>query len=85
MTSGSPKAHARTYRRRELGLPDGSRLVLKADGSIDQVDAEKVTKESWAPGDPDWARHAIRFGLLPQASTALPRGRDVEASKPPRR
>ena len=82
--SRTPAARRRRFRRRELELPDGSRLVLNGSGSIDQVAADGEVKQSWAREDPDWARHAIRFGLQPQESTIPPHGRYVRGSRPPR-
>ena len=82
-SSRTPASRRRRFRRRELDLADGSRLVLKADGSIDHVDDGGDTKQSWTPDDPEWPRHAIRFGLRPQNATVAPHGRYVERTKPP--
>ena len=59
-------AHGRRFKPRELELADGGKLVLTADGSISQVDAAGTPTQAWEPADPDWASHAIRFGLFPQ-------------------
>ena len=83
--SPSPAAHGRRFKRRELQLAEGGKLVLGADGSITQLDADGKPTETWAPSDPDWARHAIRFGLYPQDATVPPTGRYVEGIRPPRR
>ncbi len=80
----TPAARGRRFKRRELELPDGNRLILNADGSIDQVSGDGGTQQSWARDDPDWARHAIRFGLQPQEATLPPHGRYVKGTKPPR-
>lgn len=72
------------FRRHELGLADGGRLVLHADGRIDRVDEHGSTARSWAPDDPEWPDQAIRFGLHPQAPTITPQGRRVQATKPSR-
>ena len=81
----SPAAHGRRFKRRELELADGSTLVLNADGSITRVSVEAGTTDVWQPTDPDWASHAIRFGLFPQDATVAPTGRHVEGMRPPRR
>jgi hypothetical protein len=83
--SPSPAAHGRRFKHRELDLADGGKLVLKADGSISQVDASGVPTQTWDPADPDWASHAIRFGLFPQDATVAPTGRFIDDRRPPRR
>jgi hypothetical protein len=72
------------FRRHELGLADGGRLILHTDGSIDHVDEHGSTAKSWTPDDPEWPGQAIRFGLRPQAPTITPQGRRVPGMKPPR-
>jgi len=67
----------RKYKRHEIPLADGGRLVLEADGSIVRLDGAGATSQTWPPEDPDWARHALRFGVRPQSPTAMPLGRDV--------
>ena len=64
----------RRYRRHELALPDGDRLRLGVDGTIERVDADESTKRSWPAADPDWPNQAIRFGLRPQPPTVTPHG-----------
>ena len=81
----SPAAHGRRFKRRELQLADGVRLVLNSDGSIAQLDGDGSQTYAWAPADPEWASHAIRFGLYPQDATVPPTGRYVEGMRPPRR
>ena len=76
-----PGAQGRRFRRRELELAEGGKLVLHTDGSIHQLGDQGETKQTWAPGDPEWARHAIRFGLLPQPSTTVPPDARVRAAK----
>ena len=83
-TSG-PAAHGRRFKPRELELADGGRLVLTADGSISQVDAAGTPTQAWEQADPDWASHAIRFGLFPQDATVAPSGRFIDDRRPPRR
>ena len=83
--SAGPPAHGRRFKRRELQLADGGRLVLDADGSIVQLDGDGARTHAWEPADPEWARHAIRFGLYPQDATVAPTGRYVEGMRPPRR
>ena len=83
--SPSPAAHGRRFKHRELDLADGGKLVLKVDGSISQVDASGAPTQTWDPADPDWASHAIRFGLFPQDATVAPTGRFIDDRRPPRR
>ena len=64
----------RRYRRHELALPDGGRLRIGVDGTIERIDSDGSTARSWPVGDPDWPNQAIRFGLRPQAATVTPRG-----------
>lgn len=81
--SPAPATRRRRFRRRELSMPDGSRLLLDADGVISHVDQAGGGEQSWTPDDPDWVRHALRFGLRVAAPTVAPAGRPV-AAKPPR-
>ena len=74
----------RRFKRHELELADGGRLVLNIDGSIDQIGADDSMTHSWMPDDPEWPDHAIRFGLHPQVSTVTPPGRRVQGTKAPR-
>ncbi len=83
--SPSPAAHGRRFKHREIDLADGGKLVLRADGSISQVDASGASTQTWDPADPDWASHAIRFGLFPQDTTVAPTGRFIDDRRPPRR
>ena len=76
-----PVTHVRRYRRREVALADGARLVLAADGTLTRFDAEGTPEHTWAPDDPEWPRLAIRFGLRSQPRTVTPAGRFVEAAK----
>jgi hypothetical protein len=75
--------HGHHYRRREIELAEGGKLVLDPDGSIRQVDAEGVATEAWSPGEPEWASHAIRFGLRPESQTVAPNSRRVRDARPP--
>jgi hypothetical protein len=50
--------------------------VLDTDGSIVRIDAAGTATQTWQPEDPDWARHALRFGVRPQAPTVRPDPRD---------
>ena len=75
----------RRFKPHELELADGGKLVLGVDGSIDLVDDQGSTTDTWTPEDPEWPDHAIRFGLHPQAPTVRPHGRRVKGTKPPRR
>ena len=73
----------RRYRRHELALPDGGRLRLGVDGTIERVDADGSTTRSWSAADPDWPNQAIRFGLRPQAPTVTPHGQRFADSRLP--
>jgi hypothetical protein len=64
----------RRYRRHELALPDGGKLRLGVDGTIERIDADGSTTGSWRVTEPDWADQAIRFGLRPQPPTVTPHG-----------
>ena len=72
----------RRFRRRQLQLAEGGKLALRGDGSITQTDAAGEITGTWAVDDPDWARHAIRFGLQPQPTTVPPQGRREGAPRP---
>lgn len=78
----SPAAHGRRYKRKEVELAEGGKLILEPDGSIRQVDGEGATKESWSPGEAEWARHAIRFGLRPESLTVAPHGIVTRDARP---
>jgi hypothetical protein len=75
--------HDRRYRRHELPLPDGGRLRLGADGTIERLDADGSTLRAWTPGEPAWADQAIRFGLRPQPGTVAPLGQRVADNRLP--
>jgi hypothetical protein len=81
-TRPRPPAAERRFRRREIVLAEGGKFVLRGDGSITQTDAAGETVGTWALGDPDWARHAIRFGLQPQPTTVAPQSRREAAPRP---
>ncbi len=72
------------FRRHELELADGGKLVLNVDGSIDHVDDHGATARSWAPDDPEWPDQALRFGLRPEVPTVAPAGRRPTETKPKR-
>jgi hypothetical protein len=69
------------FKRREIDLAEDSKLVLHTDGSISQVDAQGEVVHKWLTDDPEWARHAIRFGLLAQPNTQTPPDSRVRAPK----
>ncbi len=85
MAAGSqrarPRSQGRRFKRREVELAEGGKLVLHTDGSIGQLDSQGEAVQAWAMGDPDWPRHAIRFGLLPQPSTTVPPDARVKGAK----
>ena len=71
----------RRFKRREVELAESGKLVLHTDGSISQLDGQGEVVHKWAIGDPEWPRHAIRFGLLPQPSTTVPPDVRVKGAK----
>ncbi len=79
-----PAPRGRRFKRHELELPDGSRLLLSVDGSIEHIDAHGAATRSWAPDDPEWPDQAIRFGLRPQPPTSRPQDGRVPGTRPPR-
>ncbi len=81
---GPPPRAAADFRRHELELADGGRLVLDTDGSIVRTDALGTRTHAWTPDDPEWPDQAIRFGLHPQASTVAPQHRGDQGTKPAR-
>lgn len=82
--SRATPAHRRgSFRPRELSLGDGGRLVLDATGSIARIAQDGTTTGSWAPDDPEWPQHAIRFGLRPPVATANPHDRNVRQERRP--
>jgi len=78
----APQRHR--YKRHEVALANGGRLVLDVDGTIEHVDGEGTVARAWSPDDPEWPDQAIRFGLHPQAPTVAPQGRRAMEGKPPR-
>jgi hypothetical protein len=81
-THARASAAERRFRHREIVLEEGGKFVLRGDGSITQTDTAGETVGTWAIGDADWARHAIRFGLQPQPSTVAPQSRREAAPRP---
>lgn len=81
-TRSQPTAAGRRFRRHQLDLAEGGKLILHGDGSITQTDAAGETTRRWAIGDPDWARYAIRFGLQPQPETVVPESRRAAEPRP---
>jgi hypothetical protein len=80
--NGRPTAGpARRFKRRELELAAG-KLVLRGDGSIVQFGTDGTTTHTWATDDPEWAGHAIRFGLRPQPDTVAPHHGGTRGPRP---
>jgi hypothetical protein len=69
------------FRHRRLDLPEGGALILATDGSITRVDASGAKTDRWVAADPEWAGHAIRFGLVSRARTVAPHGPGDPAPK----
>ena len=80
----APSRHKRRFKPRELMLGDGDRVVLEATGLIVRIAQDGTTKQAWAPDDPEWPSHAIRFGLQPSVATPNPHGRTVRQERPSR-
>jgi hypothetical protein len=76
------KPPTRHYKRRELATADGGALVLRTDGTIDLLAADRTVVQSWNPGDPEWGGHAFRFGIRVQERTVAPRVPDTGSDKP---
>jgi hypothetical protein len=76
-----PAALSHRFRRREIALASGGKLLLKPDGSIVEFDSEGAESATWLRADPAWADHAIRFGLKPQSETVVPDGVRQRAPK----
>ena len=71
------------FRHHEIPLGDG-KLVLDREGSIRNVAADGSVTATWQPDDPDWSRHAIRFGLRPSAGGSPIPGHPPQRAKRPR-
>jgi hypothetical protein len=78
-----PADRRRRYRRHELALADGGRLVLRGDGTIELRGADGVATQAWAPDDGGWPDQAIRFGLRPETRTVRPDGHRGKGPNPP--
>jgi hypothetical protein len=81
----APQGHGNKrgrYKRREIGLAEGGKLILHPDGSISLLDPAGAIGGAWSPGEAEWASHAIRFGLQPQAATVAPHGRRAADPRP---
>lgn len=72
----------RGFRRRELLLDDGARLVLRNDGTIERIGADGASDGSWAIGADGWSALAFRFGIRTQDPTAQPDGRVIDDTMP---
>ena len=80
MTTSRPDQR---FRPRTLDLGDGGTLLLRGSGEIEHRGPDGATVATWSPGDPEWPRHAIRFGLQETHATVAPTGRYVPGTKPP--
>ena len=76
-------APGRRHKTREIDLAEGGKLVLHPDGSISQADGQGEIVKTWPADDPEWPRHALRFGLVPQPSTTTPPDTRERGSRPP--
>jgi hypothetical protein len=85
-TGPDPKAPtrplSRRYKRRELAAADGGTLVLRSDGTIELLAADRTVVGAWSPGEAEWGAHAFRFGIRVQERTITPRGPDTGSAKP---
>jgi len=69
------------FRHRRLSLQDGTAMVLRTDGTITAYAADGAVAQRWTEDDPEWAKQAIRFGILPRTSTTKP-GRPDPVARP---
>ena len=83
-TAPRTAAGGHPFRRHEIPFGDG-KLILEHDGSIRTVAADGSVTATWQPDDPEWSRHAIRFGLRPSAAggSSVP-GHPPQRAKRPR-
>ncbi len=70
------------YRARRIQLAEGAILELHGNGTIEHHDPAGEVVEAWRPDDPDWPRHALRFGLRAAPPTVKPSGRDAPTTRP---
>jgi hypothetical protein len=77
-----PSAPAGRFRRRQVELAEGGKLVLRGNGSITHLDVEGAVAGEWSLDDPAWPRYALRFGLQPQRTTVVPEGRREAEPRP---
>ncbi len=68
----SSLAHRHRYKRHEIALAEGGKLVMDSDGSIVRLDGSGKAAQTWQPDDPEWERHALRFGVRPVNRTVAP-------------
>jgi hypothetical protein len=80
--SAPTRPPVRHYKRRELATADGGSFVLRTDGTIDLLAADRTVVQSWGPEDAEWGDHAFRFGIRVQERTIAPRGPDTGSAKP---
>ncbi len=76
--AGTARGVRGRYRRRELALADGARLVLTSEGTIARVSGAGTRERAWAVDDPEWPRLAHRFGIHRGSPTVAPTGRPVQ-------
>ncbi len=81
--AASARHPARRFRKRQVALPDGDLLVLLGDRTIEHTAPDGTVKRTWRTDDPDWSRHAIRFGIHEAPPTVKPSGRDASSERPP--
>jgi hypothetical protein len=83
-TAPRTAAGGHPFRRHEIPFGDG-KLILDHDGSIRTVAADGSVTATWQADDPEWSRHAIRFGLRPSAAggSSVP-GHPPQRAKRPR-
>ena len=72
----------RGFRRRELVLDDGGRLVLRNDGAIERFGPDGGPDGVWVMNADGWAALAFRFGIRTQDPTAQPDGRVIDDTMP---
>ncbi len=71
-TRRSAKPGLHRFNRHQIELPDGRKLEMHEDGTIVETGEAAEAPKTWPLDDPEWARLALRFGVLPPSETTVP-------------